>query len=280
MEHRSAEQDAARAASASAVVVRELRESDELAGAYDLFESVWGPAAEPVATHELLLVLGRTGSYVAGAYDGGRLVGASVGLLAADPAHAGPDVVPALHSHVTAVAADVRSRRVGYALKLHQRAWAVGRGLPAVTWTYDPLVRRNAHLNLTKLGAAAVRYVDDYYGALDDAINGGDATDRLVLRWDVAAPLGAAEEVVPDGTPVALAVGASSGPERRTVDAADAVLVAVPPDIESLRRDDPATARAWRAAVRAELGERMRAGWSVCGLVGRTHYLLQRGGTA
>ncbi|MFF5213377.1 hypothetical protein [Streptosporangium sp. NPDC000396] len=38
---------------------------------------------------------------------------------------------------------------------------------------------RNAHFNLAKLGASATEYTVDFYGQIDDGINGHDETDRL-----------------------------------------------------------------------------------------------------
>src|SRR3712207_7442617 len=62
--------------------------------------------------------------------------------------------------------------------KLHQRAWAIARGVHEVAWTFDPLVARNAWFNLTKLGARATEYLPNFYGPMDDGINGADESDR------------------------------------------------------------------------------------------------------
>src|SRR5262249_19079167 len=91
-------------------------------------------------------------------------------------------------SHITGVDRTGQSAGVGYALKQHQRAWALARGIPAVRWTYDPLVRRNAYFNLHKLGAAAREYLPDFYGAMDDGTNTGDTTDRLYVSWEPTSP--------------------------------------------------------------------------------------------
>ena len=47
---------------------------------------------------------------------------------------------------------------------------------------FDPLVRRNARLNLVRLGADVTDYLPDFYGAMDDAVNAGDRSDRLLAR--------------------------------------------------------------------------------------------------
>ena len=93
-----------------------------------------------------------------------------------------------LHSHLLAVAEDRRGQGLGLALKQSQRAWALQRGITRVTWTFDPLVVRNAELNLRRLGAVAGEYLPDHYGRMRDAFNAGDATDRLLVRWQLDSP--------------------------------------------------------------------------------------------
>ena len=91
-----------------------------------------------------------------------------------------------LHSHVTGIKGDLRNSGIGSALKQHQWAWAKENDFAAISWTFDPLVRRNAHFNFVTLGAKVVSYHRDFYGELDDAINSGDNTDRLVVERQVA----------------------------------------------------------------------------------------------
>lgn len=232
------------AALASGVTIRELTEPNELDQVSRLLTAVWNrEPADRSLTVEMLRALSTTGHYVAGASHGSRLVGAAVGFFAS------PDQ-NSLRSQITGVAADSTARSVGFALKLHQRAWALDRGIDTITWTYDPLVRRNAYFNLSKLGARAVEYLPNFYGALRDRINAGDQSDRLLVEWALRSPPPALDDgkALPsvlcsaaDGTPCA---GAWHGPRA---------LVAVPADIETMRVQDPALAHAWRIAVRAAL---------------------------
>src|SRR5918993_345121 len=114
-----ATQAAVAAATAADVVIRELHRMEQLKAAQRLFEEVWRPAEgqPPPVTGELLRALAHAGSYVAGAYAGTRMVGASAGFFTA-PAD------PALHSHITGVAPQGQHRGIGFALKVHQRAAA------------------------------------------------------------------------------------------------------------------------------------------------------------
>ncbi|MFG1644042.1 GNAT family N-acetyltransferase [Amycolatopsis sp. NPDC049252] len=271
---------AATAAAASGTEVRELVEVDELTAAALLFESIWqpGPGSQPVNS-ELLRAMVTAGNYVAGAFDGPRLLGACFGFFGR-PAKAG------LHSHIAGVLPAGLGRGLGFALKLHQRAWALEQGVPEISWTFDPLVRRNAHFNLTKLGARPEYYLPNFYGPMHDTINGGGDTDRIMAAWDLASPpvraaaLGEparfdAVALRARGASTALAVGPGGRPVTGSADA-PVVLVAVPPDIEALRRADPDQGRSWRVALREVLGGLMAEGAEVIGFDRAGFYVVAR----
>jgi predicted GNAT superfamily acetyltransferase len=240
------------AARAAGVTVRELSELADLDRVVELFASMWGRLTNPPVTVELLRAFAKAGNYVAAAFEDERLVGACVGFFHA-PAE------DALHSHIAGVAPAAAGRSVGFALKLHQRAWALHRGVAEIAWTYDPLVARNAHFNLVKLGARPAEYLPNFYGRQFDSINGDEDSDRLLVRWPlrdpavVAACSGTAERPrpIPDAVP-AVGVDDDGGPLLGRLDA-PVSLVAVPSDVEGLRVVDPVMARRWRAAVREAL---------------------------
>lgn len=239
---------------------------------------VWqtGPDHPPLAG-DVVKAMADAGSYVVGAFeetegadggdgggggaddDGGdgRLLGVCIALW-------GPPSRPALHSHVAGVHAAARGRDVGFALKLDQRAHALASGVDRITWTFDPLVARNAHFNLRKLGGTADTYLPDYYGPLSDGLNADDESDRLMLRWDLLGDRAVAACDEDAGSGLARPGSAASAPGtlldidgdrpviRRTEDRT--VLVAVPPDIDRLRAERPSVAREWRPALRDVLG--------------------------
>jgi predicted GNAT superfamily acetyltransferase len=269
-----ATQAAVAAAAAAGVVVRELHQPGHLLAVQRLFEEVWRPAAgdPPPVTANLLRALAHSGAYVVGAFAGTRMVGASAGFFTAPPD-------PALHSHITGVAPAGQHRGIGFALKLHQRAWALARGVPVVVWTFDPLVARNAWFNLAKLGALPTAYLEDFYGPMTDALNAGMASDRLLLTWRLddpavaAACAGRPRQPPPVAAEPALAVGPDLEPVASATDA-PAVTVAAPPDVEALAPDQR---RAWRAAVREALGGRLAAGAAVTGFLRHPdRYVVQR----
>ncbi len=271
---------AGRAAHAAGVRLRTLTELPDLVAVCRLYDEIWRPdPASPPVTAELLRALSKAGNYVAGAYDGTGLVGAGVGFFGA-PAHR------ELHSHIAGVSPAALGRSVGFALKLHQRAWALRRGVATVTWTFDPLVRRNAYFNLAKLAAEPAEYLPDFYGGVHDGINGGDATDRVLVRWELTAPdVERACAGVPRRADAAAerAAGAVTGLDRTAAGeplpgpaGAGTVLVAVPDDVESLRRTAPGTARRWRVALREVLGPLLAGGARVTGFDRAGFYVVTR----
>lgn len=248
--------------------IRELHTMEEFESVCRLYADIWGtePSTAPISA-EVMRALAHAGNYVGGAYENGRLRGATVAFF-------GEPAGTALHSHITGAA---MGRGIGLALKLHQRQWALDRGLKRITWTYDPLIRRNAHFNLTKLGARPEEYLESFYGAMDDAINGGDESDRVLTSWDLSAPRpDAAQDGIPLPAGAAHAVRDHEGLPRLGPTDAEFVLIDLPDDIEALRRTDAAAARAWRIAVRETLGGLLAEGARVLGFHDRRGYVVQR----
>lgn len=280
-----AEALAGAAAQRAKVEVRDLHGSGHVRAASRLFDAVWGRGADAGAMlpHEALTALAHAGGQVSGAFRDEELVGATVafvGLDAAGNVH--------LHSHITGVVPTAVGGGVGRALKLYQRAWCLARGVTRVTWTFDPLVRRNAAFNLVTLGARAATYEEDRYGPMADERNAGLPTDRLLAEWDLLGPrvraalAGRAAE--PDVTAVrragAVPVVAVGGDDEPVVTPSEAPrrLVRVPADIEAIRAREPELARRWAAVIREELGSAMATGLRVTGCTRDGWYLLAAGG--
>lgn len=260
--HASGSSSTARAASLTAeragVVVRTVHGATEIRAVSELLARVWGtPADTSPAPRNVLSAIADTDGYVAGAWLDGELVGASFGVTYLDTDG------PALRSQVTGT---LRPRHgVGEALKRHQRAWAAERGMRRITWTFDPLVRSNAHFNLVRLGARIVRFVPDFYGSLDDGLNGADETDRCVVSWEVAAgerasPMVSSAQLLADGSHRAL-LGVDADGEPHLFDhLGPAVLVATPDDIVAMRQTQPDLAVCWRRAIRRAFSAAFDAG--------------------
>ena len=228
-----------------AVSVGELREASAL------LEMVWGRSEEGVPVHsEVMKSLVHAGGCVTVARDGdGEVVGAAV-LSPAAP-------TGAAYSLIAGVAPGMSDRGIGRALKLRQREWALKHGFTHMTWTFDPLVARNARFNLAKLGAVAAEYEVAFYGRMSDDLNGDDESDRLVARWALAGGRAAAAAA---GTPPAHGDSGPADSSETLRDAPDdgpllrrdaaGLWCRVPADIVALRRADQAQASRWRLAVR------------------------------
>jgi predicted GNAT superfamily acetyltransferase len=270
------------AAARSGVTVRPLESIDEIVELDAVFARVWG-ASHAFVPIELTQAMRYAGNYVVGAFADadGRMVGGSLGFFGE---HAGRRH---LHSHITGVLPDVQARSLGYAIKVHQRAWCLASGLDEVVWTFDPLIRRNAYFNLAKLGAEMVGYENQFYGtALNDEVNRGDESDRGVIRWsiasdEVAALLAGGRAWPPppdsDDAAVILDEAGNATPAPRVAGVCP-LRAWVPADIVAIRRTDPARARAWRHAFRATVGSSITRGYVAVAMSRDGWYRLERPG--
>lgn len=281
----TARRTAEAAAGRSQVEIRELHGIEEMTEVRRLFDRVWqtGANGTPV-TADMLRAIAQAGNYVSGAYDGETLVGACFGFF-------GPPAHRLLHSHITGVSGRAGGRHVGFALKLHQRAWALQRGIEEITWTFDPLIRRNAYFNLAKLSAEATEYLPNFYGPMDDDINRGDDTDRVLIRWRLSSA-GAEAASAGDARPVSAATARMHGARvalgisaaERPIPAPDGpdpeegrtLLIAIPPDIEAMRLRDPGLAAEWRRVLRESLLGPLEAGARVRGFDRSGWYIVER----
>lgn len=249
-----------RTARRAGVLIRELDTPDATVQGADVLRAVWG-SAETIAPSNLLRAVQHTGGYVFGVYDdSGVMLAVSLGLLADE----------GLHSHITGVVPAGQRRGLGLALKQHQRAWALERGITTISWTCDPLVRRNVAFNLHALGARVVDYLPDHYGPMNDGVNKGDESDRFSIHWDLLAPSALAAEkgripYLSSTAPLAVASGPHGIPVLDAVGEASR-RVQLPVDIEAVRRTDPQVARAWRLAVRDAVLRGLSANGAVTGL--------------
>ena len=216
------------AAAAAGVSLRPLTSVRDADDVLTVMIATWGN--HQLLPREMIVALGESGNAPFGAFEDDLLVGYVLGWAGvdADGLH--------IHSHMLAALPDRRHRGIGFALKLAQRAQALEQGVHVVRWTFDPMVARNAWVNLGKLGAVADRFRRDFYGAMTDTLNDGERSDRLVVRWDLDREPG--PRSVPD----------------------DAATVTVPTDYAELRERDPEAARAARDDTAAALESQMDAG--------------------
>lgn len=178
-----------------------------------------------------LIVSRQAGGWTLGAFVADRMVG-FVHHLAAVRAN---EIFG--YSHVMAVAKDYQNKGVGARLKWAQRERALSEGRTWIKWTWDPMLARNAHFNLNRLGATVESYLDDFYGldyGTDERL--GLPSDRLSATWKI------------DSDRVqALAQGAEAPFTGKRVGT-----IAVPADWNALVKSDPQRAREEQTRVREE----------------------------
>jgi predicted GNAT superfamily acetyltransferase len=258
--------------------MRLLDDPVDLQAVANLLARIWGtdPKSPPVTAH-MLRALVHADNYLAGAWRGDRLIGASLAFLG----FARTRVV--LHSHITGVSDESQGRQVGFALKQHQRAWALDHGLDEITRTFDPLVRRNGRFNLNKLRAHIVDYRVNFYGDMDDGINQGDPSDRCLVEWSLVDPevvrasLGESP-VESDGRSEGVVILAANNDGRPVMTDAegDELRAWVPTDIVAMRRSDPDLARQWRLALRETFGVALTSGYQAVHMSADGWYSLAR----
>lgn len=170
----------------SNVEYRQLRSLAEMAEIEHLQEVIWGygrrgdsPLPYPA---RCLFEFSESGGHIGGAYDNqSQMIGFSAGWLGRES----PNQPLYLHSQLVGVAESYRDKGIGFALKMHQRNYALSVGVSVIKWTFDPLQFRNAFLNLHKLGAQAKTFAPNYFGFLRGTQNKTFATDRLWAIWNL-----------------------------------------------------------------------------------------------
>ncbi len=166
--------------------IRMLQKLEEMHEAVELQKTYWGTDLESVVPAHMLFSLATSGGHVIAAFDGDKMVAVLIGFLGTDvqesnrPAMANLRIV----SKRMIVLPEYRGQGVGYKLKKRQREFAVRQGIRLVTWTFDPMLTANAHLNIRKLGAISTSYLENYYGTSNEGgLSRTGTSDRLLVEW-------------------------------------------------------------------------------------------------
>jgi predicted GNAT superfamily acetyltransferase len=273
------------------IVIRDLESFDDLQEAEAVEREVWALADRDVVPMTIAVATKAAGSIWIGAFDGDQMAGFAFGFLGMENGHL------MLHSHMLAVREPYRDLDVGHKLKLAQRERALAMRIQEMTWTFDPLQSKNAHLNFSKLGVVSDRYKADFYGRETSSLLHRNGTDRLWVTWPLTSRrvrdrlegknnrpelLDLLSHLVPliqfngDGKPVRTDLSAALSRQR--------IAIEIPSDILSVENKDPELARDWRMATRWAFTEALKAGFfiaefcrTVRGKQGPGVYLLEKG---
>ena len=229
--------------------IRKLEAFKDQDIARKVFDSTWAMDAGTEITPNLLQAMVHSGSYLSGAFVDNKIIGAAFAFPATNSGlH--------LHSHMTAVLPEFRDQGAGYALKIDQWEWAKRNNYSALSWTFDPLVRRNAKLNIAKLGVDISEYLPNFYGDMTDALNAGDESDRLMVTWrtDLEAPK--ARELI-------------TNPEL------DDILIEIPEDIVAIRTKNQSESMKWRRQVREKFMAAFEKNGKVIGFSANNEYVVR-----
>jgi len=214
-----------------------------------IFDQTWQLGIATEITPNLLIAMINGGAYLSSAYIGDKCVGAAFAF----PATTGG---LHLHSHMTAVLDEYRDQGIGYALKIDQWHWAKKNNYSEISWTFDPLVSRNAKLNLINLGVNISSYHPNFYGDMPDALNAGDESDRLMVSWKVIGENPVHRELVSSPKP-------------------NDILIEIPTDIVAIRSSDKEENLRWRRKVREQFLQAFEKGGQVVGFSTHSEYVVR-----
>ncbi len=210
-------------------VIRSFETFSDHQQCVEVQQRVW-QGEQPVPTH-LSLALVRHGGVALGAFlPDGRMIGLVMSFLGWSRfglCH---------HSHMAAVLPEWQGLGIGEALKRAQREAVLAQGVKLMTWTYDPLLARNARLNIGKLRCICRTYIRNAYGDMPDPTNAGLPSDRFEVEWWL------------DHDP------RNATPTR---------CVEIPRDFLALKQADPNAALEWRLRTREQFEQAFAEGYAV-----------------
>jgi predicted GNAT superfamily acetyltransferase len=273
------------------LTIRELTSIEDLTQAIEVEREVWGSDDLDLMSLSFSIAAREAGNLWVGAFDDAKLAGYAFAF------HALEHGKPSLHSHMLAVREQYREYDLGTKLKLAQRERALALRLREITWTFDPLQSKNAHLNFAKLGVVCNKYKVDFYGASTSSMLHQNSTDRLWVKWPIASRrvedrlrgkdnraemLDALSTIQPlvrfngEGKPARSDLGTALARQR--------VSIEIPSNIGAIEHSDSALAKEWRQSTRWAFTESLKAGFFVAefcrnvrGKQGPGVYLLEKG---
>ncbi|MFC1628151.1 hypothetical protein ACFL3H_03430 [Gemmatimonadota bacterium] len=269
----------------SDVSLRPLRTHEDFDQCVGLQRETWGDDFTELVPPSILMISQKVGGVAVGAFDADdRLLGFVFGVT-------GIDEGQMIHwSDMLAVRPECAGVGLGRNLKAYQRERLLELGVEIVRWSYDPLEAANAHLNINRLGARPVEYVENMYGnGTGSTRHIGIGTDRFMVQWNLTDPrvddaLAGRLTVSPAlivQVPVVNTdtVEGIPGPVEIDLPVLPSVRVEIPANIQDVKLEDPDLAGQWRLTTRRAFQWYLEKGYAVDGFIndpnsGRCFYFL------
>ena len=259
--------------------IRILETVEEMRAIEDLTAEIWGGGAEDIVPSHILIAIIHNGGIALGAFEDKTMIGFAYGFPSLSQTPQGLKIKHC--SHQMGVLPAHRGKDIGFALKRAQWQMVRQQGLDRITWTFDPLLSRNAYLNIARLGAVCNTYKREEYGNMTDGLNAGIASDRFQVDWwlntrrvtwrleaENRIALGlenykkaGAQTLYTPETDVDLGLlfppQASARPEEKIL------LLQIPPDYQTLRGENLSLAQDWRFFTREVFEEIFNTGYII-----------------
>lgn len=280
----------------SEILIRPLQSHADMKEVEEIQLTIWSRDEREMLPGHLCHALQYNGAALLGAFDGSRLVGFTLAVLATvEGLDDRIDQVAAarlkMYSVIAGVLPEYRDAGVGYLLKMAQRDFALRIGVRLITWTYDPLESRNARFNIGKLGAVCSRYVRNFHGEMK-GINAGLETDRFEVEWWVTSnrakgratqqkrPL-SLQTLLDGGAVLANEVtfnesGLPVPPLELSPQMGNLILVEIPADFQRIKQHDFSLAARWRDHSRILFEALFSDGYLVSDFVSYTEADIRR----
>lgn len=261
----------------------------------ELQRAIWHGSETDIVPAHVFITAAHNGGLTLGAYIEDQLIGFVFGFPGLESTPDGPR--PKHCSHMLGIKPGYRDSGVGFALKRAQWQMVRHQGLDHITWTYDPLLSRNAYLNIAKLGAVCNTYRRSEYGEMRDGLNAGLPSDRFQVDWWINTrrverrlskrarrPLKLDDfskaELQPLYTPLSRTSGWIQPPEHFPPLEGKLALTEIPSDFNALKDAEFSLARDWRFFSREILETAFAAGYIVTDFIfdqSRSFYVLTNG---
>jgi predicted GNAT superfamily acetyltransferase len=284
-----------------AFTIKLIENIDEMHQVENLQRQVWQEGETDIVPAHLMNSAVHNGGLLLGAYIEEELAGFVFGFSGFYSTPDGPRLKH--YSSMLGVRPEFRDQGMGFALKRAQWQMVRHQGIDRITWTFDPLLSRNAWLNITRLGAVCSTYLRDFYGKMNDALNQGLPSDRFDVDWWVNSHRvdrrlsrrrrgdltlvhylsGGAQMVNPSEMDTSHLPHPVEDPPIQSGKDIPILLVEIPADFQALKAADIKLALEWRLHTRTIFEALFNAGYLVTDFVQsanlpmRSYYVLVHG---